>query len=297
MHEPGFVSVDITTKPGLDNWRGATSLGFRDAALNARNAFAPVKGDEQHERYGFTLNGPLWKQHTSLVALGRRHRRVRHQDDRRGAAVGLLRRFDPQAERRAERHRAARARAHEVADAARRAAAQPHDRPTISASATSTSLERGYSQDAHRDTCSARRRRARSARRSTTSCGCSGAATTSPIRADQHGAGRARAERVRRRRRAARRRARHEHVFTLADDLDIAIGRHAIRTGLQLDAGRYRTDELRNTGGTFTFASLDDYAAARPTTFTRNIGDPGWSTSRRRSSGSTCRTTSACART
>src|SRR4029450_5923776 len=26
----------------------------------------PEKGDEQHERYGFTLNGPLWKQHTSL---------------------------------------------------------------------------------------------------------------------------------------------------------------------------------------------------------------------------------------
>ena len=21
-HEPGFVSIDITTKPGLDNWRG-----------------------------------------------------------------------------------------------------------------------------------------------------------------------------------------------------------------------------------------------------------------------------------
>ena len=66
-HEPGFVSVDITTKPGLDNWRGSTSLGFRDDALNARNAFAPVKGDEQHERYGFNLSGPLWKQHTSLA--------------------------------------------------------------------------------------------------------------------------------------------------------------------------------------------------------------------------------------
>ena len=64
------------------------------------------------------------------------------------------------------------------------------------------------------------------------------------------------------------------HLFTLEDDLDIAIGRHAIRTGVLLDAGRYRTDERRNTGGTFTFASLDDFAAARPTTFTRNIGDP-----------------------
>src|SRR5881296_3294159 len=36
-HEAGFISVDITTKPGLDAWRGGTSMGFRDAALNARN--------------------------------------------------------------------------------------------------------------------------------------------------------------------------------------------------------------------------------------------------------------------
>src|SRR5204863_7772345 len=61
------VSVDITTKPGLDNWRGTTSLAFRDASLAARNVFAPVKGDERHERYGFNLNGPIWKQHTSLA--------------------------------------------------------------------------------------------------------------------------------------------------------------------------------------------------------------------------------------
>src|SRR5947209_2575373 len=65
-HEPGFVSVDITTKPGVDNWRGSTTMAFRDAALNARNPFAPEKGDERHERYGFSLSGPLWKQHTSL---------------------------------------------------------------------------------------------------------------------------------------------------------------------------------------------------------------------------------------
>jgi hypothetical protein len=79
MHEPGFVSVDITTKPGIDNWRGSTSLGFRDTALSARNVFAPVKGDEQHERYGFSLSGPLWKQHTSLALSGRRPRCVRHE--------------------------------------------------------------------------------------------------------------------------------------------------------------------------------------------------------------------------
>src|SRR5205814_355579 len=51
----------------LAEWHGATNAGFRSAALNARNAFAPVKGDERHHRYGFNVNGPLWKQHTSAA--------------------------------------------------------------------------------------------------------------------------------------------------------------------------------------------------------------------------------------
>src|SRR5205807_8941709 len=43
-HEPGLISVDITTNPGLDNWRGPTHMGLRSSALNARTAFAQVKG-------------------------------------------------------------------------------------------------------------------------------------------------------------------------------------------------------------------------------------------------------------
>src|SRR5215471_9946902 len=65
-HEPGMIFVDIVTKPGLDNWRGSTNVGFRDDALNARNAFAPTKGNERNERVGLSVNGPLWKKHTSL---------------------------------------------------------------------------------------------------------------------------------------------------------------------------------------------------------------------------------------
>jgi hypothetical protein len=68
--------------------------------------------------------------------------------------------------------------------------------------------------------------------------------------------------------------SRRSDTASITDDLDIAAGRHAIRAGVQLDAGRYRTSELRNTAGTFTFASLDAYAAGRPTTFTRNVGNP-----------------------
>src|SRR5262249_22429013 len=63
---PGMIFVDVVTKPGLDNWRGSTNTGLRSDVLNARNAFAPVKGDERNERLGFSLNGPLWRKHTSL---------------------------------------------------------------------------------------------------------------------------------------------------------------------------------------------------------------------------------------
>src|SRR5262249_27442445 len=59
-----------------------------------------------------------------------------------------------------------------------------------------------------------------------------------------------------------------------SDDLGLSRGKHAVRTGFLLESGRYRTDERRNAGGTFTFASLDAFAAGLPTTYTRNVGDP-----------------------
>ena len=45
-----------------------------------------------------------------------------------------------------------------------------------------------------------------------------------------------------------------------------------IRAGLQLTRGTLSHQRARNTGGTFTFASLDAYAAGQPTT-ARNVGD------------------------
>ena len=65
-HEADFMSIDVTTKPGLNAWHGALNFGFRDESLNARNAFAPVRGPEQNRRLGFSLDGPLWPKHTSL---------------------------------------------------------------------------------------------------------------------------------------------------------------------------------------------------------------------------------------
>ncbi|WP_410961958.1 hypothetical protein, partial [Salmonella sp. SAL4359] len=56
--------------------------------------------------------------------------------------------------------------------------------------------------------------------------------------------------------------------FELASDLDYAKGRHSARAGFLLEGGRYRSDDVRNFSGTFTFASLEAFEAGLPTTFT-----------------------------
>src|SRR4026207_2267614 len=65
-HDAGFGLVDIITKPGVNAWHGSFNFGFRDEALNGRQVFAPFRGPEQQRRFGLSLDGPLWKNHTSL---------------------------------------------------------------------------------------------------------------------------------------------------------------------------------------------------------------------------------------
>jgi len=270
-HEPGFVSVDITTRPGLDNWRGASTIGLRNAALNARNAFAPAKGDEQHQRYGFNLNGPLWKQHTSLALS------VDGVDafDTKMIVAALPSGYFADSIRKPNAALNVTARVEHALSRSQmfRAEMQRHHATTDNPGVGDFDLpERGNSQTRTEDVLRA------------STAGSIGKALYNELRvqwrADEvafapvstapavlvlnaFDAGGAQLAGTR----AA-------SVFTLVDDLDIAVSRHAIRAGMQLDGGRYRTNELRNTGGTFTFSSLEAYAARRPTTFSRNVGNP-----------------------
>ena len=81
---------------------GATNAGFRDSAFNARNAFAPAKGDERNQRYGFSSERTDLEE--AHVARADRHRRecIRRADDFRRAALRRLCRLDSQTGRYAE---------------------------------------------------------------------------------------------------------------------------------------------------------------------------------------------------
>ena len=67
---------------------------------------------------------------------------------------------------------------------------------------------------------------------------------------------------------------RHGRTLYLASDLDYVRGIHSVRTGIQLDGVRYRSDDASNYLGTYTFETIDDLAAGNARSFTRRIGDP-----------------------
>jgi hypothetical protein len=270
-HEPGFVSIDITTKPGIDNWRGSTGLGFRSDALSARNAFAPVKGDEQYERYSFSVSGPLWKQHTSLslsadgtdafdsktivaaLPSGYFSDTVRKPND----SINFTARLEHMLTK-SQMFRAEFQRSHSKAenlgvgdyDLVDRGYRQTRTENVLRASNAGAIGKTMYNE-----------LRVQWLNEGSTFTPTSVAPAVLVLNAFNAGG----AQLVG---------SSGSDVASITDDLDIATGRHAIRAGVQLDAGRYRTSELRNSGGTFTFAGLDAYDAGTPTTYSRNAGDP-----------------------
>jgi outer membrane receptor for ferrienterochelin and colicin len=70
---PGFARIEIITKPGLGEWRGGGGIGYRNAALDARNAFA-LKGkpDFSQQRYNFNIGGPVIRKKLSFFMYGDR---------------------------------------------------------------------------------------------------------------------------------------------------------------------------------------------------------------------------------
>ena len=66
--DPGAGRIEIFTRPGNEQWRGSVGLGIRNAALDARNAFALERPDLDQRRYTLNLSGPLWRKKLSFFA-------------------------------------------------------------------------------------------------------------------------------------------------------------------------------------------------------------------------------------
>ena len=271
MHEPGFVSIDIITKPGLDGWRGSTNAGLRDDVLSSRNVFAPVKGDERNDRFGFSLSGPLRRKRTSLalavdgldafdsktIVAALPSGLFSDSIRRRNTALNVSARVE-HALGTSQLIRAEIQRNHSVAgnlgvgdfDLSERGYGQARTTQLFRFSASGSIRKALFNElrfqwraeDARIDALTS-------------------APATLVLNAFNSGGAQIQG-------------ARNASDVEIADNLDIAVGRHAMRVGFLIEGGRYRNDQARNAGGTFTFASLDAFAASRPTSYTRNVGNP-----------------------
>ncbi|HWS53989.1 MAG TPA: carboxypeptidase regulatory-like domain-containing protein, partial [Pyrinomonadaceae bacterium] len=57
----GYGRIEIFTKPGTERFRGQAFFNFNDESLNSRSPFADRRADYQSRRYGGNLSGPIVK--------------------------------------------------------------------------------------------------------------------------------------------------------------------------------------------------------------------------------------------
>lgn len=268
-HESSFMSVDILTKPGIDNWHGSFNFGFRDESLNARNAFAPNRAAEQNRRFGFELGGPLWKNHTSLFLSADGVNSYEAKTIVAALPTGNF--YDQNRQPWRTLNMTARlehlltkthtARVEYQRNATRRdnQGVGNYDFP-----------ERGFTSDTAEhiarfaDSGAVGKKlfnefRFQARWQTVDLNALSNAQTIQVLNAFTRGGGQVNS-------------SRREREFEIADNLDITFKKHTLRTGLQLEASNYLSNELRNLNGTFIFSSLDAFRANRPTTYTQRRG-------------------------
>ena len=270
-HDAGFGFVDITTKPGVNSWHGSFNFGFRDEALNGRQVFAPFRGPEQQRRFGLSLEGPLWKNHTSLFlnADGSLFFDARpiFATTPSGTINDLAYRpsrrlnLDARIEHVLTKTHTARLQFQRNAGVQNNLGVGDFDLPS-----------RGYSQDQTEYIARAgdsgvfgkkffNETRLQARWTMTDARSVSLGRTILVPGAFNDGS-------------AQRSGGRRQFDIDLADNLDYALEKHGLRFGGQLEAGGYSSNERTNPFGTFQFADIEAFEAGLPTQFTQRIGDP-----------------------
>jgi Carboxypeptidase regulatory-like domain len=270
-HGGGLVFVDIVTRPGGGPFRGSVDFTFRDEAMNARNAFAPRQAPEQQQNGTFTMSGTLLKDRTgfSFTSNG-----VNAYDSKTlNAALpdrnvaGSVRRpadranFSARVDHALTKSHTLRASYQRNGTSSSNLGVGDYDLPARAYSRDTTEDVFRVSQSGPVARSFFNETRFQVRHQTSESSSLTDAPTLQVL--DAFTSGGAQIEGGRR-----------GTDIELATDLDYAKGRHSARAGLLLEAGRYRSDDARNMGGTFTFASLAAYEAGRPTTFTERSGNP-----------------------
>ena len=268
----GMLHIDVMTQPGSGPIAGSFDVGFRDDALNAKNPFTPVKGEEALHQGTFSLNGSIVPNKSSF-SLSLQQARLYDTGNilaaipdgnviaspirRPGRRTNINARFD-QSINAAHLMKFSYQRS---GNALRNLGVGSYDL-----------LERAYQTESSDNILRISENGAVGRRffsESRLQVRWSDSDTRSAIEAptvrvlDAFTSG------------GAQRRGGSRAIdFEAATDLDYVRGVHSMRAGVLLEGGRYRSDDAANYFGTYTFASLRDYEAGRPSNFTRRTGLP-----------------------
>jgi hypothetical protein len=270
-HDAGFGFVDVITKPGVNSWHGSFNFGFRDESLNGRQAFAKFRGPEQQRRFGLSLDGPIWKNRTSLFlnADGSLFFDAKTivATLPTGPFLDLSFRpsrrlnFDARIEHAVNKTHTARLQYQRNAVLQNNLGVGDFDLPSRGFSQNQTeqlfrAADSGVLGKKIFNETRFQVRWVETEARSATN----GPAILVPG-AFNSGS-------------AQRSGGRRQLEFEFADNADYSLKNHGLRFGIQLEAGHYRSNDSTNAFGTFLFANLAQYQAGVPLQFTQRTGDP-----------------------
>jgi Carboxypeptidase regulatory-like domain len=272
-HSAGHAFIDIATQPGLGPLRGGMDMTFRDAALNARNAFQPEKGPEQTQQYNVNLSGTILKSRTSFsFAAGGAS--LYDSANIFAAVPGQTSAVSTAVRRPSDRANVSLRVDHAInASHTLRGSFQRNDGSQHNLGIGGYDLEnRAYTRDAEESIFRVSESgplarywfaesRGQVRRVKTGNTSSFETPTVRVLDAFTDGG-------------AQQAGGRRSTEFEFATDIDYARKGHAVRMGALVEGGSYLSDTHANYLGTFTFTSLADFNAGRPANYTRRTGNP-----------------------
>lgn len=271
-HSAGGLFIDIITQPGVGALRGGVNARLRDSSVNARNPFAPLKGPERMQGYGFYAAGSLLKEKSSfslsvngqtafdtpysyvvVPGAGIVSKLLGRRPNDNVFVYGLV----DYAVTRDQTLRVSvnrnRFTSHNLGiggyDEAERAYSTENSGTFVRIQEAGPLGRRAFTNT-----------RLQIGR---TSSGSSSLVEALTYRTDFRNTGGAQVKG-----------GRKATVFNLQSDLDYVRGIQSVRMGISLDGGSYRSDDSSNYLGTYYFDTPVAFQAGQPRNFMKRIGDP-----------------------
>jgi hypothetical protein len=268
----GGPRIEVRTRPGSGRWRNSFNMNMRDDAMNARNAFSGERPSGQTRQYAWNVDGPLVKNRTGLSLSIDRAETLEQQAIRAARPDGI---FSSLVSQPSTRTGVSVEIEHALTSAQELRADMNFLRnKSLNQGVSEFDLpERAFSRIqsdgeirlGHRATIRGRyvnNLRLQYEWSNAESASASDARTIRVLDAFTIGGAQISG-------------GRRSRDFRVENELEFTVKKvHQVEFGATVSGNSYSVDEVRNTNGTFTFASLDMYQAGIPTTYTQRTINP-----------------------